>query len=177
MERHGNSDGGEHQRENNLHKKTGFPSSLPTNVNVRTFFVCQLQGCASPSFFVQLKPPFRDQNLSFTGHSVANPATNFTKQREGYSAEMRNTRKYNSQKHNICVFKCRLTCLLAPFEALRSLEKTIDDPTSSWSEALFFASCRFQCLTATVQKRLPSQSDAHFARSSSSEFQIRGPTR
>ena len=29
-------------------------------------------------FLVQLFPPFRDQYFSFTGHFVANPATNFT---------------------------------------------------------------------------------------------------
>ena len=50
-------------------------------------------------FFVQLNPPFRDQNVSFTGHFVANPATNFTNKRERHSAEMqkkKKTRKYNS---------------------------------------------------------------------------------
>ena len=36
------------------------------------------QGSASPSFFVQLNPPFRDQHFSFTVHFVANPATHFT---------------------------------------------------------------------------------------------------
>ena len=30
---------------------------------------------------VQLNPPLRDQNFSFTGHFVANPATNFAKKR------------------------------------------------------------------------------------------------
>ena len=35
-------------------------------------------------FFVQLNPPVRDQNISFTGHFAANPATNF---RRGRSAK------------------------------------------------------------------------------------------
>ena len=36
----------------------------------------------------------------------------------------------------------------------------------------FFASGCFQCLTATIQKRQPSQSDAHFARTSSSDLGV-----
>ena len=44
--------------------------------------VTHVQGCASPSFFVQLNPPFRDEKFSFTEHFVANPATNFAKKNE-----------------------------------------------------------------------------------------------
>ena len=46
--------------------------------------------------FVQLNPPFRDQNVSSTGHFVANPATKFTKNERGIRPKCKKTRKYNS---------------------------------------------------------------------------------
>ena len=72
------------------------------------------------------------------------------------------------------MFQCWLTCQLASVESLRSLEKTIDDPTPSWSAVLFLRLVVFCASPQPYNKRQPSQSDAHFARSSSSEFQIRG---
>ena len=65
-------------------------------------------GCASPSFFFQLNPPFRDQIFLLRGHVIANPATEFTKKREGLSAENCRTKKKNQR--TICVFKCWLKC-------------------------------------------------------------------
>ena len=70
------------------------------------------------------------------------PQISSKKKREGHSSEMQkkeheHTTVLNKQKRTICVFKCWLTCQLASFEALRSLEKTIDDPTPSWSAVLF----------------------------------------
>ena len=47
------------------------------------------------------------------------------------------TRTYNSVD-TICVFKCWLKCQLTSFEALLSLEKTIDDPTPSLSAVPVF---------------------------------------
>ena len=44
------------------------------------------------------------------------------------------------QKRTISVFKCWLTCQVASFEALLSIDKAIDDPP--WSAVPFFASCR-----------------------------------
>ena len=99
----------------------------------------RVKGCASASFFVQTNPPFRDQQFSFTGHFIANPARTATKKREGHSAEMQkheHTTVLNRQKRAICVFKCWLNCQVASFEGLLSLEKTIDDPTPSWSAVL-----------------------------------------
>ena len=54
--------------------------------------------------FVQLKPPFRDRNVSFTGHFVANPATNVTKKERGIRPKCKkqeNTTVMNEQKRTI----------------------------------------------------------------------------
>ena len=59
-----------------------------------------------------------------------------------------NTTVLNKQKRTICVSKCWLNCQLASCEALRSLEKAIDDPTPSWSAV--------PPLRLVAQKRYPS---------------------
>ena len=78
-----------------VHRDTG-PNLVPSERLVINHPLDHNWGCASSMFFVQLNPPFRDQNVSFTEHFVANPATMFTKKREGHSAEMQEkTQKYN----------------------------------------------------------------------------------
>ena len=85
----------------------------------------------SHRFFVQLNPPFHDQNFSFTVHFVANPATYPSSQKNERDIRPKckkkkkheNTTVLKKQKRTICVFKCWLNCQLAPFEALRSLEQ------------------------------------------------------
>ena len=63
-------------------------------------------------------------------------------EREVHSAEMQkkheNTSVLNKQKRTICVFKCWLSCQAASFEALRSLEKAIDDASNAIVERVFF---------------------------------------
>ena len=94
------------------------------------FWRCKLRDVRPRRLFVQVNPPLGDQKFSFTEHFVANPATHFSKKNE---RNIRPKRKEHKQKRTVCGFKCWLNCQLASFEALRSLEKTIDDPTSSWS--------------------------------------------
>ena len=90
-------------------------------------------------FLVQLNPPFRDQNVACTGHFVANPATNFTKKREGHLAEMQ-------KKHeNTKVLHCQLTS----FEALLSLEKNHRRSTAIVERGPFFL--RLVSLSASLQ--------------------------
>ena len=106
------------------------------------------------TLFVQLNPPFRDQHFSFTGHAIANPATNFTKQKStrgafgGNEKNTKSTTVFNKQKRTICVFKCWLHCQLEPFEALLSLEKTNDDKNAIVERDPF--------LRLVAQKRYPS---------------------
>ena len=97
-------------------------------------------------FFVQLNPPFRDQNFSSAVHFVVNPARNFTKTRGAFGRNAKK-RKFNSVESQ-SASKCQLNCQLASFEALRSLEKTIDDPTPSWRAVPF--------LRFVAQNRYPS---------------------
>ena len=59
-----------------------------------------------------------------------------------------NTTVVLKQKRIICILECWLNCQLASFEALQSLEKTIDDPTPSWSAVPF--------LRLVAEKRYPS---------------------
>ena len=56
----------------------------------------------------------------------------------------------NKQKRCVCVFKCRLTCQVASFEALRPHEKNknMDDRTPSWSAV--------PLVRLVAQKRYPS---------------------
>ena len=74
-----------------------------------------------------IEPTFSVTNVSFTGHFVANPATNFTDKREGAigrdAKKHENTTVLNRQKRTLCVFKCWLNCQPASFEALLSIEK------------------------------------------------------
>ena len=119
--------------------------TLPFRAMLKTYPLRDIGMCV-PIFFVQLNPPFRD-HVFFSGHFVANPATNFhTKKREGIwptcKKKHEHTTVLNKQIRTICVFKCWLDCLLASFEALLSLEKAIDEPTPSWSAVPFLASCR-----------------------------------
>ena len=88
--------------------------------------------------FVQLNPIF-----SFAGR-VANPATNFTKKnlrdvRPKCKTKDENTTLLIEQKKHCLVFQCWLNCQVASFEALLSLEKTISEPTLSWSRVLFLS--------------------------------------
>ena len=55
----------------------------------------------------------------------------------------------NEQKRTFCVFKMLAELQFASFEALLSLEETIDDPTPSWSAIPFFR--------LVAQKRYPSK--------------------
>ena len=76
------------------------------------------------------------------------------KKRERRSAEMQNkqenTTVLNKRRRTICEFKCLLNCQLASFEALLSLEMTIEDPTPSWSAVPFFASCRTKTISVKI---------------------------
>ena len=93
--------------------------------------------------------------FSFTGPFVANPATNFAKKKKTRGAFGRIAKKQQQQHENTTVkplsaySKCWLICQMASFEALWSLEKTIDDPTPPWSAVPF--------LRLVAQKRYPSK--------------------
>ena len=72
---------------------------------------------------VQLNPPLRDQNFSFTGHFVANPATNFAKKR--------NKKTRHLQSNAGCIVNWhppKLCCHLK--------KKDINHPTPQWSAVL-----------------------------------------
>ena len=61
--------------------------------------------------------------------------------------------RINKKNARYAYFKCWLNRQVASFEALLSLEKTIDDPTPSWSAVPFFASCRTQTIFFVVTER------------------------
>ena len=94
-------------------------------------------------FLVQSNPLFRDQHFSLPFISLPSlPHISTTKKNErGFRPKCKtntNMQQCRVKKPTICVFNCWLNCHLASSEkALLPLEKTIDDPTPSWSAVLF----------------------------------------
>ena len=70
--------------------------------------------------------PSRDQQISFTWHFVANPATIFTKNERSIRPQCKKNKKIQecstNKKRTICAFECWLNCQLASCDALPSLE-------------------------------------------------------
>ena len=88
-------------------------------------------------FFVQLNPLCRDQHFPFTGHFVANPATNFTKKTRGAfgrnAKKHENTTVLNKQTSTICAFQCWLNGHLASFQKRSWHLKKKKTSTPLWS--------------------------------------------
>ena len=108
-------------------------------------------GSASPSFFVQVNPPFRDQFFRLRGISLPILPQISQKTRGAFD---RNAKKHettysveHTKTHDL---KCWLNGQVASFEAQPSLEKTIDDPTPSWSAVSFLRPCR----TKTISRQI-----------------------
>ena len=101
-----------------------------------------------------MNPPFRDQNVSLRCIPLpTQPHISQENERDfGQNAKKHeNTNALNKQKRAISVCKCWLNCELVSFEAMVSLDKTINDPTPSGSAVLF--------LHIVIQKRYPSTVD------------------
>ena len=101
----------------------------------RTDFVPTCGWCMFPAVvdcnFFALEP----RDLEQSPHPPRKPRQERTKQE-----------RIKSRHPNCPISTC-------PFTALISRQETMNDPTLSWSGVPFFASCRFHCLTASIQKQ------------------------